>query len=177
MNRRQRTTRTAPAADRRGGFSLIDVLVATTLISLGVVAILSASASGTRTTDACRRRTEAVFLAQEIREWTLRLPFSDTDEADAGNPPGPDGSDPQNFVDDLDDLMDVTFSPPRDGQGSPLADMAGWSETVTLTWRNESDLRTTVSAGTSNVIHVQLDLSWQGAMLHSVGWFVAEGSQ
>ena len=176
MNRRQRTTRTAPAADRRGGFTLIDVLVATSLISIGVVAILSASASGTRVTDACRKRTEAVFLAQEIREWTLRLPFSDPDEADAGNPPGPDGSDPQSFVDDLDDLMDVTFNPPRDGQGSPLADMTGWSETITLTWRSESDLRTTVSAGTSGVIHVQLDLSWQGRLAHSVGWLVAEGS-
>jgi len=155
---------------------LIDVLVATALISIGIVAILVASASGTRTTGACRTRTEAVLLAQEIREWTLRLPFSDPDPGDAGNPPGPDGSNPQTFVDDLDDLMDVTYSPPRDGQGSPLSDMAGWSETITLTWRDPDDLQTTVADGASDVIHVQLDLMWQGQLVHSVGWFVAEGS-
>ncbi len=49
------------------------------------------------------------------------------------NPPGPDQSDPQTFVDDLDDLMDVTYSPPRDAHGLPIADMTSWSQTITLT--------------------------------------------
>jgi len=156
----------------RDGFTLIEVAVATAIIGLALAALLGAVASGTRTNNAGKKLTQAVFLAQEIREWTIRLPFSDPDPGDADNPPGPDGSDPQVFVDDLDDLMDVTYSPPRDGVGSPIADMTPWSETITLTWRDAANLTSTVSAGSSNVIHVQVDISCQGQPILTTGWLV-----
>jgi len=153
------------------GFSLAEVVVATALIGLGLVALLVASAAGTRSSDGCRKLTEAVFLAQEIREWTLKLPFSDPQTP--GAEPGLDSGESPDSVDDLDDLMNVTFSPPRDGQGSPLADMVGWSETITLTWRDPDDLQSTVAPGSSDIIHVQIDLAHQGRQMHAVGWFVA----
>ena len=155
------------------GFSLAEVVVATVLIGLGIVALLGATVAGTRSNDAGLRITQAVFLAQEIREWTLGLPFSDLDSGDAANPPGPDGSDPQVFVDDLDDLMNVTYSPPRNGQGSPLADMTAWSETLTLTWVSPADLQSPVAPGSSSLIYVQVDLSYQGKSKLVTGWLVA----
>ena len=172
---RFRTPRSARrrSAPSRGGFSLIEALVGTGVIGLGIVALLSATVAGTRTCDGSRKLTQAVFLSQEIREWTLGLPFSDPDPGHAANPPGPDGADPQVFVDDLDDLMNVTYSPPRNGQGSPLSDMVGWSETITLTWRDPNTLQSSIAAGGSDIIHVHLDLSFQGTEVHSVGWFVA----
>ena len=157
---------------RRGGFTLIEAAVATIVIGLGAAALLTAVASGTRTNAAGRSITQAVLLAQEIREWTVKLPFSDPDEADMGNPPGPDGADPQVFVDDLDDLMNVTYSPPRDGQGQPVADMTGWQQAITLTWRAPSDLTTAVAAGTSDTIHVQVDISHNGLNVLTTRWLV-----
>jgi len=156
----------------RAGFSLIEVAVGTAIIGIGVVAALTFVGAGTRTNDAGRKLTYATFVAQEVREWTLRLPFSDPDPGDQGNPPGPDGSDPQSLVDDLDDLMNVTYSPPRDGMGAPISDMTDWSETLTLTWRNPSNLAAVVTAGTSDIIHVQLDVSCAGQPILTTGWLV-----
>ena len=157
---------------RRRGFTLIEAAVATVVIGLGATALLTAVASGTRTNAAGRSVTQAVLLAQEIREWTLKLPFSDPDEGDAANPPGPDGADPQVFVDDLDDLMNVTYCPPRDGQGQPVADMTGWQQAITLTCRAPADLTTAVTPGTSDTIRVQVDISHNGLDVLTTKWLV-----
>jgi prepilin-type N-terminal cleavage/methylation domain-containing protein len=156
----------------RGGFSLIEVAVATVIVGVGVTALMVALAAGTRTNRAGQELTQAVFLAQEIREWTLKLPFSDPDPGDANNPPGPDGTSPQIFVDDLDDLLNVTYDPPRDGKGTAIAGMAGWSQTIRLTWRNPSDLTSVVTNGASDVIHVKVDIARRGCPLLSTGWLV-----
>lgn len=154
----------------RGGFSLVEVAVATAIIGIGVVALMTAIGSGTRTNEAGRQITQAVFLAQEIREWTRRLPFKDPETPK--NPPGPDESDPQVFVDDLDDLMGITYSPARDAHGLPIADMTSWSQTITLTWRNAADLTSVVSNDASDIVHVQVDISYQGKQVLSTGWLV-----
>jgi prepilin-type N-terminal cleavage/methylation domain-containing protein len=169
--RRIRADRDAPGR-RRAGFSLVEVAVATAILGIGMVALLTCVGSGTRTNDAGRKATLGTFLAQEIREWTLRLPFTDPDPGDANNPPGPDGSDPQVFVDDLDDLMDVTYSPPRDGTGAAIANMTEWSQTITLTWRDPANLTSTVSAATSDVIHVGVAVRCGGEPVLTAGWLV-----
>ena len=68
------------------GFSLIEVAVATAIIGLGIVAMIVSTRSGTDINGASREMTQALFLANEIREWTLKLPFSDQDPADKKNP-------------------------------------------------------------------------------------------
>ncbi len=155
---------------RPGGFSLIEVMVASAILGLGVTALLSAVGSGSSATSASREVTEAVFLAQEIREWTLKLPFSDPDPADADNQPGPDGSDPTSFLDDLDDMLNVTYSPPRDGLGYMIHDMTGWSQKISLTWRSATDLTTVVSNGSSDIIHVNVEILHQDRLIMTTGW-------
>ena len=156
----------------RRAFSLIEVAVAIAIISLGLVALLTAIQAGTDSNDMGRNLTRAAFLAQEIRVWTLKLPFSDPDPGDQGNPPGPDGSDPQVFVDDLDDLMGVTYDPPRDGAGSPIANMVGWSQTITITWRDPDSLTTIVPAGSTDAVVVQLDIACRGQTILTTSWIV-----
>ena len=156
----------------RGGFTLIEVAVATAIVGLGLTALLVAVASNTRVNDAGGKLTQGIFLAQELREWTLALPFSDQDPGDVGKPPGPDGSDPQVFVDDLDDLMDVTFSPPRNGLGTALSQLPGWSQTITLTWRDPDNLSATVADGASDLIYVRVDVAFQGQNITTTGWLV-----
>jgi prepilin-type N-terminal cleavage/methylation domain-containing protein len=158
----------------RDGFTLIEVAVATAIVGIGVAALMAALAAGTRTNRAGQKLAQAAFLIQEIREWTLKLPFSDTDADDFGNPPGSDGWDPQVWVDDLDDLMGVTFSPPRDGRGQAITSLVGWSQTLTLTWRDPDNLTSVVTPGTSDIIHVKVDVAFQqGPPILSGGWLVA----
>ena len=159
----------------RSGFTLIEAAVATAVIGIGVAALLTAVQAATRTNQAGRNLTQAVFLAQEIREWTLRLPFKDPQTPD--NPPGPDESDPQVFVDDLDDLAGVTYSPPRDTHGTAIADMTAWSQIITLTWRDPTDLTSVVSDGASDIVHVQVDIHCFSQPVLSTGWLATNKGQ
>ena len=160
----------------RGGFSLLEVAAAIAIVGVGLTALMVAVGSNTRVNDAGNRLTQGVALAQEIREWTCALPFSDPDPGDGDNPPGPDGSDPQAFVDDLDDLMDVTYSPPRDGQGQPIADLVGWSQTLTLSWRDPDDLTAELSAGSSDYICVTVDVEFKGEPVAQGTWLVTRSA-
>jgi prepilin-type N-terminal cleavage/methylation domain-containing protein len=157
----------------RRGFSLIEVLVASTIVGVGVTAAMVAMQAGTEVNAAGRDLTQAVFLAQEVREWTLLLPFRDPDPADAGNPPGSDGADPQVFVDDLDDLMGVTYSPPRDAGGAAMSGMDAWSQQISLDWKDPDDLTATVAPGASDIIRVNVTILYAGRPVLSTGWLVA----
>ena len=153
------------------GFSLVEAMVATVIISLAVTSFMLAMGSGTRINDAGLKLTQAVFLAQQLREWTVTLPFSDPDPGDANNAPGNDGSDPQVFVDDLDDLMGVTYSPPRNGLGAAITDMADWSQQISITWRDPDNLTSTVTAGSSDFAYVEVTVSRYGQPILTTGWF------
>ncbi len=158
----------------RGGFSLIEAAIATVLLALGVSALMLAVQSGTNANGAGRKMTQAVFLAQEIREWAMRLPFTDPQSPTAA--PGPDGSSPQTFVDDLNDLMNVTYSPPRDAYGSPITDMPGWSQTITMTWRNPSNLSAAVADGASDIVRVQVSVAFKGEEVLKTGFLAVRRS-
>ncbi len=160
------------ALRHQAGFTIIEVAIATAVVGIGVVALLHAMGAGTRVNHHGQNMTHAVFLAQEVREWTLQLPFSDQDENAIGNPPGPDGMSPQDFVDDLDDLMDVTYSPPRDGQGLVIDGMPGWSQAITLTWRDPNSITTVVPNGSSDLISVTVAISHEDEEVFSSNWLV-----
>ena len=158
----------------RGGFTLIEAMVAIGVIGTGVAALFVSLQSGTKVNGAATEMTHAVFLGQEIREWTLKLPFIDPDEGDQGNPPGPDGSDPLTFVDDLDDLMDVTFGPPRDGRGVAIANMPNWSQAIGMTWRDPNDLSTAVANGASDVVRVEVEVRNNNQPVYTTSWIVVK---
>ena len=165
----------------RSGFTLVEVLVATSVVGLAVTSIMVASWSGTRVNSAGQELTIATSLAQEMREWTLQLPFSDQDEGDVDNPPGTDGTSVQEFVDDLDDLMGVTYKPPRSGICSnipnnylseEMTNMDNWSQQVNLSWRDPDDIDTAVGNGTSDIIYVQVTILHHAKVVLTTGWLV-----
>ena len=159
----------------RAGFTLIEAVVATAIVGIGVSALFVSLKAGTEVNGASADLTQAVFVAQEIREWTLKLPFTDPDPGDQGKPPGPDGADPQWWVDDLDDLMDVAYSPPRNGSGESMYGLDDWSQAITLTWRDPKNLSAVVTPGSSDVVHVQVEVSRGSRALLTTGWFVTGG--
>jgi len=162
---------------RREGFTLIEAAIAVMVVGLGIVSLVHAMGAGTRVNATGRDITTATFLAQEVREWTLGLPFSDPDPGDADNPPGPDGSDPHMFVDDLDDLMSTTFSPPRDGQGYVIDGMDDWSQLIGMGWRDPDSLTTTVPAGTSDVVNVIVLICHKQEIVLITSWLVTRRTQ
>jgi len=156
----------------RCGFTLIEAAVATIVIGLGIAALLAAMGAGARNTHAAQQLTTAALLTQEIREWTAALPFVDPDPGQ-GAIPGPDGSSPQVFVDDLDDLMNVTYSPPRDGRGVAIEDLPDWSQTITLTWLDLDDFSSPLSPGGSDLVDVRVDITYQGHQVMTTSWLIS----
>ncbi|MCY2928648.1 MAG: prepilin-type N-terminal cleavage/methylation domain-containing protein [Planctomycetota bacterium] len=160
----------------RGGFTLIEAVVATAIVGMGVCAMMMASQAGTRVNADSQELTRAAYLAQEVREWIATLPFKDPDVGQQNNPPGPDGSSPQVFVDDVDDMKDVTYSPPRDGQGTAIAAMSGWSQKIKMTWVNPTNFAAVVADGASNVIKVRVDILRGTKTVLTTTWLVTKGS-
>jgi Tfp pilus assembly protein PilV len=58
----------SPLSTRRGGFTVVEVLVATILLGLGLLAITGTTAHTTRMIAAGRRHTQAAVLGRRITE-------------------------------------------------------------------------------------------------------------
>ncbi|MGQ0552565.1 MAG: hypothetical protein ACT4PU_05035 [Planctomycetota bacterium] len=97
-----------------------------------MLAVLIVSATVVGSTDSLRGSTEvyhyfadggheALMLAQEVHEAALLLPWSDPGESDPKFGPS---------VEVLDDLHEVTFSPPRSADYDVVASHLGWSQVV-----------------------------------------------
>ncbi|MCY2928652.1 MAG: type II secretion system protein [Planctomycetota bacterium] len=146
-----------------GGFTLIEAMVATVIVATGGSALMVALASGTTINANAREMTQATYLAQEVREWTYRLPLSD-----------PDGPDPQGFVDDIGNLTNVSYSPPLNGLGLPLTGMSDWTQKITVTWRNSQDLSQVVPSSASDIARIQVDILHSGKTVLTNFWFVSK---
>ena len=145
---------------RPGGFSLIEVALASAIIGIGILALVASLGAASRINGAGRDLTRAIFLADEIREWTVQLPFTDPNN-------GPSLS-------SLYNASGVTYSPPKDGSGQSITGMTGWSQKLTLTWRDPNSFTHTVSPGTSSVINVAASIRLQGKEVFATNWLVAK---
>jgi len=132
------------------GFTLVEALMTILLLGVGLAAVLGAVNLGIRYSGEGTELTQAVFLAQEIRERTLNMDFLDVANLDG-----------------------VTFSPPVNSHGETITGMSSWSQAVTTSYRSTNDPSITVSAGASNLIYVQVQVSHGGQVCLTTGWLVA----
>jgi len=150
------------------GFTLVEVAIAIAIVAVGVTALMLGLASSTEINRTSRDLNQAVLLAQELREWTVKLPFFDPQLSDPG-PLGPETG--EAGIDDLDDLNGQTFSPPRDATGNQIADLPAWRQTVTMNWVDPTSL-TTVSDTPTDVVSVRVVISNGNEDLLTTGWLV-----
>jgi hypothetical protein len=133
--------------------------MAAMIIGIVFVGVLMTMSVSTEANIAASDLTVAITLAQQIRETTMAVPFEDPQTPD--NPPGPDGSGPNTFIDDMDDVYGQTYSPPRsampdDGDnvnrlGALLSEYTGWSQVIAITYRNPDNLAEITYPGGINV--------------------------
>ncbi len=123
------TTRT-----RRTGFTLIETALATIIVGIGVLAMVSAQSAFHQKNAWSTNASIATYLGNEIREMTWDLPRHDPVTGDAFW--GPEGDNEASFedYDDLDDFDGLggglVFSPPINAQRGVIGNMDGWSQTV-----------------------------------------------
>lgn len=127
-----------PGTRRRSGFTLIETALATIIVGVGVLAMVSAQAAFHKKNAWSTHASIAMALANEIREMTWNLPQRDPVTGDAFW--GPEGNE-LSFVDydDLDDFDGdgggLIFSAglgngPINARRQIIPNMEGWSQIV-----------------------------------------------
>ncbi len=173
-----RGPRRSRARARPRGFVLIEVALATIIIGLAVVALLTVIGAATRANGDNRDLTKAVFLAQEIREMLAPVPTRDPSGAFG---PGP-GETTLPTWDDYDDFHNRTFSPPINAQRQTLSgpEWTGWSQSITVKVIDPNYLagHEPLSGGwVSDMARVLVTVRKGGSLVHQLSWVITVNEQ
>jgi type II secretory pathway pseudopilin PulG len=153
-----------------GAFTLVEVLISSVLMALALVALMTAFGSSTAVTQKTEEIARAGFLADQIRELLIALPFSDLDGTPAwGLESGESAGYP---FDDLDDVAGTMFSPPILSDGSVISDLTGWSQIVSMQSVNETNFNQAVTNGSASVVRVSVVVQRGDQVLAELAWLV-----
>ena len=155
----------------RRGFTLIETALATIIVGVGVVAIVSAQQAFHIKNNWSTHASTATLLGNEIREMTLNLPRHDpvTGQAYWGSEPN------EGWVGDFDDIDDfdgdggglifsADFDPPNgpiNAQREIIANMPGWTQIVEVYNVDPFDITSDQPDGTTNMLRVEVIVTYQ----------------
>ena len=156
---------------RSGGFTLLEAAFAIMVIGTGVLAILAAQQAFHRQNDWAQRSSNAMLLANELRELTLSLPLNDpitgTDTVGAE-----EGETSVADYDDVDDFAGplvfgkrhgLIFDPPINALRQQITDLPGWSQRIEVVNVDPADIsnETGQTLGTTDMMRVRVSVRYQ----------------
>jgi prepilin-type N-terminal cleavage/methylation domain-containing protein len=162
------------------GFSLIEVLIATVLVGMAIAALVAANGSFSMANVAGADLSTAEFLVEQIRELTTMLPV-----VDPALPPGaavmvlgPEAGESSvtayDDVDDFDGFDSAPLGAPISAQGTPLTNLAVFSQRVTVQKLNPSNFdQTWLDDTASNFVRVTVSILQNGRPISSASWIRA----
>jgi len=154
-----------------GGFSLIEVLIATVLIGLSIAALVAANGSFSRANATGADLSTAEFLAEQIRELTTMLPVADPGGT-SWTTFGPEEASLAGY-DDVDDFDNATCSPPITASRAPLNDLAGFSQQVIVQNVSSSNFDTVAADRLTPFVRVTVNILQNGRPISSASWIRA----
>ena len=155
------------------GFSLIEAVIATLIVSILTVAALTAIPAVVEGRVRSARLTEALALAQDLMAEIDAQPW-----ADPTVPTGPLGPGPaigRAQFDDCDDYLNWSESPPQERDGTDMVGYDNWSRSVTVEFVSVSAPEGP-AVGSSRLKRVTITVAFRGATLvrlvrlRSAGW-------
>jgi prepilin-type N-terminal cleavage/methylation domain-containing protein len=176
--RRVAAGRAAPA--RRGsrrpvrrGFTLIETALATVIVGVGVLAMVSAQQAFHRQNQWSTHASTGTRLGNEIREATLRLPRHDPVTGTAFWGPELNETSFADY-DDMDDFdgpagTGLVFSAalgngPINARREIIPNMDGWSQEVRVFSIDPFDINSIEADGTTSMLLVEVTVTYQGPM-------------
>ncbi|MBL9119429.1 MAG: prepilin-type N-terminal cleavage/methylation domain-containing protein [Phycisphaerae bacterium] len=155
----------------RRGFTLIETALATVIVGVGVLAMISAQQAFHQKNQWSTQASIAMRLGNEIRELTLNMPRHDPVV-------GSENWGPEENEDALADFDDLDDFDGEDGEGTVFSDslgngpissrrevipnMDGWSQTVRVFNVEQFDTTTAVDDGASEFMKVEVTIHFQG---------------
>lgn len=139
-----RTTSRRP----RRGFTLIEAALTTTIIGVGVVAMLQLLAAGTVSNVDGAQQTTGINLARNMREMSLQYTF-----------------------DQIRGLNNKTYKPAVDSQGHAINEMPDWAQSITVAQVDPKNLTKTTSAGTPTAVRVTVTVLHNVEKISELSWY------
>jgi len=155
---------------RKGGFSLIEVLIAILLVGLAIVSLVAANSAFTKANGAGVDLSTAEFLIEQIRELTAQLSVVDPQSAAATF--GPEEAGLAGY-DDLDDFDGANFSPPISSDRVALNAFAGFRQRITVENVSPSNFEQVVADHSSPFVRVTVKIFLNSKEISSASWIRA----
>jgi len=156
------------------GFTLLEVLIATILVGLSIVALVAANGSFTVANGAGADLSTAEFLVEQIRELMTLLPVVDS-TVTTWTTLGPESGETTVLAyDDVDDFDGAMFSPPINANRATLSAFDAFSQQVTVEKVNSSNFDQVVGdADSSPFVRVTVRVLQNGREITSASWIRA----
>lgn len=149
------------AMHRSHGFSLVEMIVAIVIISVGLAGVLSAFTTTVRSSADPMVRKQQMAVAEVMMEEILLKPY--VDPGTAGSIPV--GSCVRSSADDIQDYTAYTNRPVCDVDGTPVASLSAYSVSVTV------DPTASLGGLTSDVTKITVTVSRSGTeSISLIGW-------
>lgn len=143
----------AGALRRRSAFTLIEAMMVTVIIGVGVLAMLQLLAAGTMVNSESTERTTAVHLVNNFNEKVVRTPYADLRTLGTATP--------------------KEYKPPIDGMDRVLNEYSEWSQVVTVRYVNPENLSFTVpDAQIEPTSQVTVKILRNGNQVYQTSWIV-----
>lgn len=144
------------------------------LLAFGVVAMLELLATGTMANSEGTELTTGMHLARGIREFCIGKPLNDPDFPTNW---GPEAGESVATYDDVDDLSQNTFSPPRGSNGETLTAYEGWEQTISVKNVDKDRLTVEVPNGSSPAMRVTVTVRHRGQKVYELSFFAFDASE
>lgn len=133
---------------QRPGFSLLEAALSSVLVGVLLVAAMRTVAASAVSQRLASEQAVAQALAEGLLAEILPAAYREPDgSARFGTETGEATSSKATF-DDIDDWHPWSESPPKQPDGTPLADLDGWSRRATVDWVAPHDLNTALQVET-----------------------------
>ncbi|HEX4414573.1 MAG TPA: type II secretion system protein [Lacipirellulaceae bacterium] len=148
----------------RGGFSLIEVVASTMIVSLMAVATLNGLGAATKSAESIGNRAIALGLADELMSEIVQQPYSDPDGSNTFGHESGEATSPRSAFDDVDDYNGWNVTPPQYRDGTAIPNRTGWTQQVQVTRVLATDPTQTSSTDTG-VKRIRVTISYQSQVL------------
>ena len=136
---------------RARGFTLLEAMLATVIIGLGVVAMSQLLATGTMSNLEGAELTTGVNLARNVREKCLNVKFA--------NMPALNGT---------------TYNPAIDSTGASITGITNWTQAIAVTPVDPNRLTLNITDASPDAIRATVTVSHNGKKVCDLSWYMFE---
>jgi prepilin-type N-terminal cleavage/methylation domain-containing protein len=153
-----------PRRSPRRGFSLLEVVIATLIVGVMMVAALESLGAYARGQSYLAERSRGWTLAQDMLAEVLDRHYEEPDDAPVFGREGSESTGARSNYDDTDDYHGWVASPPQSKDGTVMSNLAGWERRVTVE-RVKADNLHVVASSDQGVRRITVEVRHDGAAI------------